>query len=391
MSRRLLISALPGETRAVWLRDGRLHDVSIQRADRPAVAGNVYLGRVAALDRALEAAFVEIGLARPGFLPLSAAPKGLSEGQAVLVRAVREPRADKGARLGARGRDLPPGAAQAAAGLTPPALVRAAADPIATALADPHDLDEIRIDDPATFARARAALVGHPALAARLALDLDPAPLFEREGIEEDIEALLAPRVALPSGGGLLVEPVETLTAIDVDSGRDTRRALAVDLEAAAEIRRQLRLRNLSGLIVVDFLGLADGAARARVVDTLKRGVDADGRPARVHAMRPSGLVEMTRQRVGPALHELLSEPCGLGGGGRAKDPVTIAFEALRAVRADAARAPGRGPTIIAPPRVVDALQGPVLAAARRDVAARLGYEPTLRAEPGRDGFEIVP
>ena len=393
MSRRLLISALPGETRAAWLEDGRLTDLAILRDDKPWVGDNVYLGRVTARDKGLAAAFVDIGLERPGFLPLAEAPKGLSEGDAVAVRVAREPGADKGARLTARG--LPDALRAKAETLRPPALLRAAGDPIAAALAEDPPPEEIVLDDPVTFQRAKARLAERPELLARLRLDLDPEPPFEREGVEDAIEALLEPRVALPSGGYLLIEPVRTLTAVDVNTGGAEGRggpaaqALAVDLEAAAEIPRQLRLRALSGLIAIDFLALRDEAARKRVVEALKRGLEDDPQPGRVFAPRRSGLVEMTRRRARPALHEILTEPCGIGGSGRVKDPVTRAYEALRALARAAARNPGRRVALAAEPRVLTALQGPA-ARARGRIEERLGRALELRVQAGGEGFDIV-
>jgi len=393
MSRRLLISALPGETRAAWLEDGRLTDLAILRDDRPWVADNVYLGRVTACDKGLAAAFVDIGIERPGFLPLAEAPKGLSEGDAVAVRVAREPGADKGARLTARG--LPDALRATAETLRPPVLLRAAGDPIAAALAADPPPEEIVLDDPVVFQRAKARLAERPELLARLRLDLDPEPPFEREGVEDAIEALLEPRVALPSGGYLLIEPVRTLTAVDVNTGGAEGRggpaaqALAVDLEAAAEIPRQLRLRALSGLIAIDFLALRDLAARKRVVEALKRGLEDDPQPGRVFAPRRSGLVEMTRRRARPALHEILTEPCGIGGSGRVKDPVTRAYEALRALARAAARNPGRRVALAAEPRTLAALQGPA-ARARVLIEERLGRALDLRAQAGGDGFDIV-
>ena len=393
MSRRLLISALPGETRAAWLEDGRLTDLAILRDDKPWVGDNVYLGRVTARDQGLAAAFVDIGLERPGFLPLAEAPKGLSEGDAVAVRVARQPGTDKGARLSARG--LPDALRAQAETLRPPALLRAAGDPIAAALAEDPPPEEIVLDDPVTFQRAKARLAERPELLARLRLDLDPEPPFEREGVEDAIEALLEPRVALPSGGYLLIEPVRTLTAVDVNTGGAEGRggpaaqALAVDLEAAAEIPRQLRLRGLSGLIAIDFLPLRDEAARKRVVEALKRGLEDDPQPGRVFAPRRSGLVEMTRRRARPALHEILTEPCGIGGSGRVKDPVTRAYEALRALARAAARNPGRRVALAADARTLAALQGPA-ARARGLIEERLGRALDLRVQAGGDGFDIV-
>ncbi len=396
MSRRLLISAQPGETRIAWLDDGKLTDLMVLRDDRPWLVDNLYLGRVTARDPGLDAAFVDIGRDRPGLLPLDEAPKGLSEGDAVAVRVTRAPQAEKGVRL--TGCRLPAGLRAEAEKLRPPALLRAAEDPFDAALGAGPPPEAIVIDDPACFARAQVRLAARAEWLDRLTLDLDPATPFERDGVEAAIEALLEPRVALASGGHLLVEPVRTLTAIDVNSGAagspggPASQALAVDLEAAAEIPRQLRLRGLSGLIVIDFLALREVAARQRVTDVLKDGLKRDPRPGQVQAMRHSGLVEMTLRRARPALHELLTEPCGLGGLdglGRTKDPVTRAYEALRAARRAALHDPGRQVALSAGPRSLAALQGPA-AAALASFEARFGRPLDLRAQASGVGFEIV-
>ncbi len=393
MSNQLFISALPGEVRAAWLADGLLYDLVILRDDKPSLADDIYLGRVVTLQPKLSAAFVDIGAERPGFLPLDEAPKGLSEGDSLILRVARDATAEKGARLTARFGELSPALLAVAESAAPPTLLRRAQDPLSMALDATETLEEIVIDDPATFARARQMVAARPEMLERLRLDLDTISLFERAGIEAQIEALLEPRVGLPAGGFLLVEPVQTLTAIDVNAGRHdsagSTGALAVNLAAAAEIPRQLRLRDLSGLIVVDFLDLADQGARDRVVRTLQRGLADDTQPGRVSPMRRSGLVEITRRRAGPALHEVLTEACGIAGGGRTYDPVSQAFAALRAAKTVATGAPGRGVAIAAGPRLIAALEGPA-AAARAAVEESLGRPVMLRPQQGRDGFDIV-
>jgi len=393
MSTRLFISALPGEVRAAWLSDDRLRDLVVLRDDRPSLADNIYLGRVTSVQRKLSAAFVDIGTDRPGFLPLDEAPKGLSEGDSLILRVARDATVEKGARLTARFGELPPDLIAAAEGAKPPALLRRAGDPLMAALSGDEPPAEIVIDDPATFARARTLFAARSEMLASARLDLDPAPLFERTGIESRIEALLEPWVGLPSGGNLLIEPVRTLTAIDVNTARydgtagPGAGAKAVNLEAAAEIPRQLRLRGLSGLIVVDFLGLADAQAREQVVRVLRQGLDRDARPSRVSTMRRSGLVEITRHRAGPALYEVLTEPCGIGGGGRTPDPVSQAFAALRAARAAAAGARGRAVAVVGSPRLIAALEG-LVAPARAAVEEKLGRPLALRSHPGQDDFD---
>jgi len=375
-----LISTLPGETRAAWLEDDRLVDLVIQRADRPSLLGNFYHGRVTKVDKRLDAAFVEIGLSRAGLLPLSEAERRLAEGDAVIVKLLREAQEQKGPRLTARIFNPPRGLRDQARVRKPPALLAMGDDPIDRTLAAGAEPDEIVVDDPETFALARDRLAARdPKLVERLRQDLDPLSLFERAGVETEIEALLEPRVELASGAFLLIEPVRTLTAIDVNSGRHEGRgsqddqARAINLEAAAEIPRQLRLRALSGLIAIDFLAMSSAAARRTVSAALRQGLKQDPEPARVLGMSESGLAEVTRRRGRPALHEILTEPCGLGGLGRVKDPVTLAFEALRSARREAASRPGGTIVIEAAPAIIRALQGGPAASARRVLEKRLG------------------
>jgi len=391
VKRRLLVSALPGETRAAWLRDGRLEDLVVLRDDRPSVTGNLYVGRVTALDKGLDAAFVDIGLQRPGLLPFGECPGGKPhEGGAVIVRALREPAAEKGALLSARITAPPADLETLVKHAKLPTLLLRGGDPFDRLLGGGAAPSEIVVDDLAVYRSVKRRLTAaRPELVKRLHHDADPRPLFEREAIEEQIEALLEPRVDLPSGGSLLFEPVRTLTAIDVNSaGRD---ALTVDLEAVTEIARQLRLRALSGLIVIDFLEMADPGARRRVATALRKAFKNDPEPTRVFPMAPSGLVEMTRRRGRPPLHELLTGPCGIGGGGRVKDAASAGYDALRLARSEAAGNPGRALTVHVAPAVRAALDGP-LAEARRAVETLLGRALTLCAEPGwpTDRVEIV-
>ena len=388
MSLRLLVSAMPGETRAAWLEDGRLTDLVIRRDARPELLGSLYLGRITKVDKGLEAGFVDIGLDEPGFLPAGETPHGLfQEGAAVTVKVLREPGGGKGARLTARIKDPPAGLDGVARGQKPPALLASGDDAMARVLSGAAAPDEILVDDAEAFAAMKSRLAdARPELLERLRLDTGAGSLFEREQVEEQIDDLLRPRVALPSGGVLLVEPVSSLTAIDVDSGRHdgrggkARQAREVNLEAAAEIPRQLRLRALSGLIVIDFLAMKQAADRKEVVAALRRGLRHDPEPHRVNPMAASGLVEMTRRRGRAALHEILTEPCGLGGGGRRKSAVTLAYEALRQLRSEAATRRGAAPVIEAAPRLVAALEGPV-APARQALEARLGRPVRLIAD----------
>ncbi len=152
MSGRLLVSAVPGETRAAWLDDGRLTDLVIRRDARPELLGSLYLGRITKVDKGLEAAFVDIGLAEPGFLPAKETPGDLfQEGAEVIVKVLREPGGGKGARLTARIKDAPAGLDTLTRGRKPPALLASGDDALVRVLGTSHPPDEILVDDAEAF------------------------------------------------------------------------------------------------------------------------------------------------------------------------------------------------------------------------------------------------
>ncbi len=398
MTRRLVVSALPGQTRAAWICDGTLEDLVVLRDDRPSLLGNVYLGRVTAIDCGLDAAFVEIGVGCPAFLPLEDLG-GLRphEGQSLVVRVTREAAGQKGPKLSMKlAPDLRRILATKDGAGAPPKLLFRALDPLDRVLAAKHPPDDIVTDDPGFFETARDRLGGMSGHTPHVALYRHTRPLFEAEGLEAGIEALLDPAVALSSGGSLLIEPTRTLTAIDVNAGRQRERdpeslALGVNLEAAAEAARQIRLRSLSGLIVIDFLALAERRDRQEVVRALRRAVKVDTEPTRVHPMSPSGLVEMTRRRGRPPLYEVLTEPCGIYGSGRVKDPVTLAYEALTSLRAQATGVALKQLRLHVGPVVGAALEGPAAMALDR-IETQLGRSIEIVVEAGRagDSFEIM-
>jgi Ribonuclease G/E len=253
-------------------------------------------------------------------------------------------------------------------------------------------IDLLRRADPASIQvegveRKRALAQSAPDLADRLSGHTGARPLFEAAGLNAEIDRLLDPEVALPGGGQLLVEPVRTLTAIDVDAGgADARggqagQALDVNLRAAREIARQVRLRALSGLIVVDFLDLETKSDRQQVTGVLERAFAQDPVATSVSPMRASGLVEIARQRSRPPLHEILSEPVGRAG--RLADTATLAYDLLRRAWAEALANPGRQPVLQAHPDVLGELDGR-LADAHAALTRALGAAPLLRPDPAR-------
>lgn len=398
---RLVISALPGELRAACLRADRLEELLILRADRPRLLGNIYRGRVMEISAGLDAAFVDVGLEAPGLLPRGEAPgrrqlgRALAEGDAVTVRVVREASEDKGVRLTARIANPPEDLEGLVEEAAVPSLLAQGDDPLLRLIARLDGLEAILVDDSGLYKELKGRLAGQEA-ETLLAFDPGLSPLFEREGVEEQVEALLSPEVPLPGGGSLLIEPVRTLTAIDVNLGRMSGggpaqvQALAVNLEAVTEIARQLRLRALSGLIVIDFLELKGRSARDQVIAALRGALAADDEPSQVMGMSASGLLEMTRRRGAPTLSEILTEPAGEQGSGRRRDAVTLAFEALRGVRREAESAPDCALEIRAAPAVLSVLRDGAAAEAREVVEARLGQAILLQEAQKETGVVEV-
>ncbi len=283
---------------------------------------------------------------------------------------------EEAARLIARWRDIEE---QAATG-KPPRLLLAAASPACGALRDGGGagIEKIIADDADALAGVRGFCAAEmPALEKLAELHKGPQALFEAYGVEEQIDAALSPSVPLPGGGSLIISQTPALTAIDVNTGAagegsPEQTAFRVDLEAAHEAARQIRLRNLSGLIVIDFVPVRDAALKQEVVDALRQAAADAALSVFIAGSTRLGLVEMTRPRHGPTLLDIL---CGdaLSVPDAPKSPLTLALEALRAVL----RRGGAGVTLRASPDVIEALsapEGPGSAArALREAEERLG------------------
>ncbi|NWH07320.1 MAG: Rne/Rng family ribonuclease [Alphaproteobacteria bacterium] len=501
MAHDVLINVGAAETRVAVIADGLLQEFYLERTISPheaavtrgrgghSLLGNIILGRVQRVLPGMQAAFVEIGLAKAGFLgakearcladligfeelPLPCITACVREGQAVLVQVVKDPIGDKGARLSANvtlpgrllvfvphqhgiamSRRIEEGPererlaaimervvarldkegvrgagfivrtaalgrseeelvedALALAGQwlkvetgrarsTPPATLYFDLGPINRVLRDIVDAEtlRVRIDCAAAAAEARAyAARVMPELQDRI--ETASPTLFDEHGIDAQLEQLLRARVPLKCGGWITIETTEALTAIDVNSGSLTdttgleETSVRTNLDAAAEIGRQLRLRAIGGLVVIDFIHLADPVNIANVLQTLAMSLGSDRVPTQISPMSEFGLVALTRKRVREPLMKFLTEPAEPPViGGRIKTPETVANEVLRRLEQEARARPGRNLIAHAAPEVIawikDAEEDVRKALARRGVA-RFGLE--AQAAWPRTRFEVA-
>jgi ribonuclease G len=238
-----------------------------------------------------------------------------------------------------------------------------------------------------------------PSLKRRVVLHQDKVPLFIALGIEEEVDKLLRRRVPLPDGSHITIDETEALTAIDVNTGRyvgggrlaDT--VLHTNVQAAAEIARQLRLRNLGGIIVIDFIDMDNAKHRERVVDALRAGLTRDRARIEVTHISPLGLVEMTRKRVGANLRQMLTEACSCcGGAGRVLSPLSVALRVESELARRAADAAAELFLVRVAPAAALQLIGPD--GARVDSLEKsIKKHVYIRSDPARpvDTYDIVP
>jgi len=224
-----------------------------------------------------------------------------------------------------------------------PALIHQDLDLITRAVRDffvPHT-EQIVIDSPKDYRRivdfVRQFM---PKLKSKIVLYNEKEPLFERHGIEEKIEKALERRVWLRSGGYIIIERTEALTAIDVNTGRfvgkrnQEETIFRTNTEATQEIVRQLRLRNVGGIIIIDFIDMEKEANRKKVYEALREALKKDKARTNILKISELGLVEMTRQRTRESLENQLLSPCPhCEGRGRIKSSVTVAYDVLRAIK----------------------------------------------------------
>jgi len=434
--RELLVSVDVTEQRVAVLEDGRVAEVYLERPERRSIAGNIYKGVVDNVLPGMEAAFVEIGLEKNGFLFVDEIvgpelegkrPRGrritdlISRGEEVLVQAVKDPMKTKGARLTTeislpgrfvvyvpsgeglgvsrrleedernRLRDIVKSIAPKHGGVIvrtaaegasaedvgrdldflmklwkqiqaraqeskAPALVFQEAELPLRVTRDlfTGDFERALVDDDRTLKRILGYLKKtSPHMAERVSRYRDKTPLFEAYGVDAEIRSTLSRRVDLPSGGYLIFDYAEAFTVIDVNTGRfvgsrskssgqrleDT--VTKNNLEAVKEVVRQLRLRDIGGIIVIDFIDMANPKNRALVEEALQQELERDRTKTYVVEISPLGLVEMTRQNVTDGPREILTRKCPTcAGEGVVVSEATAVVDAERRLRALAASKP---------------------------------------------------
>ena len=231
--------------------------------------------------------------------------------------------------------------------------------------ADREMVERILVDDTGLHARIREFLDRvEPALAQKVRFHEGPEPLFSASGVAVDIERALRPRVWLRSGGTLIIEQTEALVSIDVNSAKfvgtqgPEETALRTNLEAAEEIARQLRLRDLGGIIVIDFIDMERAENGRRVLDALESALSRDRARTKIVGLSELGLVQLTRKRTRAGFAQTVTQPCPVCRGvGRVKSGEVVAGEALQETARILRAVPGTIATIRAHPEVARAIR----------------------------------
>jgi ribonuclease G len=260
-------------------------------------------------------------------------------------------------------------------------------------------VERIRIDSRENFNALHAFCMEYmPEVADRLESYAGERPLFDIHGIEEDIQRALARKVELKSGGYLVIDQTEAMTTIDVNTGSFVGRrnheetVFKTNLEAAVAVARQLRLRNLGGIIIIDFIDMQDAEHRRQVHRALEKAMARDPARNKITGVSELGLVEMTRKRTRESLEQLLCEPCPVcQGRGVLKTAETVCFEIFREIMRDARAYENNTLLVLASQGVVDRLLDEESATVA-DLEAFTGKSISLRVEPdySQEHFDII-
>lgn len=461
MTTEILINATSYEVRLALVEDGNLSEFHMQRPTEKGLMGNIYKGRVVRVLPGMQAAFIDIGLERTGFLYVDdiclATPEAtdynpcitdcaithirsqglriedlLYEGKDILVQVSKDPIGTKGARLTChitlpcrnlvfipqtdhigisrkiedeeareRLKNLiqeirPEGTGfivrtvaehatreeleadmeflmllwddivDRAENTESRTLIHKDLDITLRSIRDffTTDVDSLIIDDPV----AHEKIVGHvktfaPQLLDKISLYQENTPLFEAHNIEVEISRAIEKKVWLRSGGYIIIESTEALSVIDVNTGRYVGKSdlndtiFKTNMEAAVEIAYQLRLRNIGGIIIIDFIDMENDSHREQLYTTFKEAVKRDKSRNNILKLSEFGLVQMTRKRISENLHQLMCEPCHYcGGEGMIKSRRTICYDIFRKITRNAKKHKGSNVTLQVHHRIANLL-----------------------------------
>lgn len=340
-------------TRAARVIDGRLADLYIySSADLneetlPSLIGGTFVGRVVRAVPGVDAVFVDILPNVTGFLAARHTDGAIHEGARVLVKVIKEAHGDKGPQLSAIGLTAERTALQKNFHQVKP---RTRVDtPLVAEAQIVRDhvskrMTHVWFDTAQSLKRAQDYARVQAPDALPLLHQESKGEAFDAEMIDAQIDAALNPRVPLPCGGWITLESTEGFTAIDVNSGGFnvmdvSDAALEINRQAAMEIARQVRLRSIGGLIVIDFIQMKAKAQRAKLETSLKQALAHDPHPCQVAPLSPFGVIEMTRRRTSPSLESMLTDPAAAAG--RVLSFAHITDRLVRALEREAATAPG--------------------------------------------------
>lgn len=444
MNGEILINVTPMESRVALVENGVVQEIFVERTQSRGLVGNLYLGKVSRVLPGMQAAFVDIGLARTAFIHANdILPEGsqpitqlLHEGQSILVQVVKDQLGTKGARLTMqysvptrylvfmplsdhlgisqriedevernRLRDLmsqlrdelgltyggfilrtaAEGAGQQElrsdmvylqklwgvlqqrkTALSAPALVyedlplhlKVARDMVRS------DIDTVRIDSRETYAKTLEFVQRfNPEVESRFEYYPGERPIFDLFGVEDELERALARKVELKSGGYVIFDQTEAMATIDVNTGgfvghRNLEETIfKTNLEAVAVIARQLRLRNLGGIIIIDFIDMEDEEHQRQVLRLFEKMLERDHAKTKVTQVSELGLVEMTRKRTRESLEHILTSICPVcEGRGRIKTPQTVCYEIFREILREERAYNSKSYLVLAAQTVVDRL-----------------------------------
>jgi ribonuclease G len=496
MTRDLVVSVTPHETKVALLEDGLLSEFFIERGGQRGIVGNVYKGRVTRVLPGMASAFVDLGLERAAFLHAAdvfedlpenlltpeeqkgASQHGrgapiedlLREGQELVVQVIKEPLGQKGARItshvsipgrylvfmptvehvgvsrkivddeerrrlkslltelrqglgggGFIGRTAGNGHSRedferdgrfltrtwdevraVAQRQSAPALLHHELTLVQRLLRDllAGDFGAIRLDDEAEYRRTLELVRElQPEMADRVRLHSGAGDILEEHGAASELERALRPKVWLASGGYIVINQTEALVAIDVNTGRNVGKKnqeetiLETNLEAVKEIVRQVRLRDLGGIVVLDFIDMEERKSRQRVMTELEQELRRDRSPSKVLSVNEFGLVILTRKRARQSLERTLCQPCPYcTGSGMIKSVATVCSEIYGEIRKLAPEIRGQGLLLRVNPEVARALAGEE-AGVLKDLSRLVGAAVDVQGDPllHQEQFDVVP